>query len=247
VTDKRDRISTDPGLGPIEPPGPSTLRSLEVVEDAGISPNAPVYYEPLPLVAVSNHKTLEIETVKLAEDIDPRKLVTELRLHRPPAFIPASDSGWPPETALSSSQPPAGPVRRWRTPVVLLSLLAALLLLVLARAVSRRSTAGAVSAAHGALSAAPAAPVALLPASAATQSSAPVAPVAVTAPSIASVPDTAPTDPVAAPAGPVAAATAAAARAPLAPPHLVKQSPPPSASNASLAAPSASKPKRAIY
>jgi hypothetical protein len=142
VTDKREKISTDPGLGPLAPPGPSTLRSIEAAEDlSSVSPNAPVYYEPAPLIAVSDHKTLEVETVKLAENIDPRKLATEMRLGRVPAsLVPPSDSGWPPETALSTSQPPDGPGRRrWRAPLLLCALLGALLVLVLVRAAAHRS------------------------------------------------------------------------------------------------------------
>jgi hypothetical protein len=141
VTDKRERISTDPGLGPLEPPGPS-LRSIEAAEDlSSVSPTAPVYYEPTPLIAVSDHKTLELETVKLAENIDPRKLATEMRLGRvPSSLVPPSDSNWPPETALSSSQPPDGLARRrWRAPLVLFALLGVLFVLVLARAAARRS------------------------------------------------------------------------------------------------------------
>jgi hypothetical protein len=142
VTDKREKISTDPGLGPLDPPGPSTLRSIEAAEDlSSVSPNAPVYYEPTPLIAVSDHKTLELETVKLAENIDPRKLATEMRLGRvPSSLVPPSDSGWPPETALSTSQPPDGlGHRRWRAPLLLCALLGALMILVLARAAARRS------------------------------------------------------------------------------------------------------------
>ncbi|MEP7049725.1 MAG: hypothetical protein ABJB12_05200, partial [Pseudomonadota bacterium] len=107
MTDKRERIITDPGLGPQDPHRPSTLRSLEGPEAAAeLNPNAPVYYEPTPLVAISNHKTLEVQTVKLSDEIDPRKLQTELRLDRVPSYVPPSDSFWPPETALASSQPP---------------------------------------------------------------------------------------------------------------------------------------------
>ncbi|HEY1536252.1 MAG TPA: hypothetical protein VGF76_19660 [Polyangiaceae bacterium] len=142
MTDKREKISTDPGLGPLDPPGPSTLRSIEAAEDlSSISPNAPVYYEPAPLIAVSDHKTLELETVKLAENIDPRKLATEMRLGRvPSSLVPPSDSGWPPETALSTSQPPDGPGRRrWRAPLLLCALFGALMILGLARAAAHRT------------------------------------------------------------------------------------------------------------
>ena len=72
----RNRVTTDPGLGPIEREHASTLRSMtaaDPIPDDEI-PGAPVYFEPKPLHAVSDHKTLELETVKLAKDIDPRKL-----------------------------------------------------------------------------------------------------------------------------------------------------------------------------
>lgn len=240
MTDKRDRIITDPGLGPIGPPGPSTMRSLQVVDDDSVSPNRPVYYEPLPLHPVSNHKTLEIETVKLAQDIDPRKLVTELRLNRPPAFVPVSDSGWPPDTALSSSQPPKGPARRWRTPVVLLSLLAALLVLVLARAVSHRSTVGTVSAANGGLSVpAPASPPVAVPAALDTAAIS-----AANAPEAGAVPIASATEPAALASD---VTPVEVARVVPVPQRSARQNPLPTAPSQSLAAPSSSKPKRAIY
>ncbi len=241
MTDKRERIITDPGLGPLDPPGPSTLRSLEAAEAAAaLSPNAPVYYEPSPLVAVSDHKTLEVQTVKLSDDIDPRKLQTELRLDRVPSFVPPSDSFWPPETALSSSQPPSGPARRWRTPVVLISLLCALLLLVGARAATRRSAAvaaresGIVQTVSGAgltPVVASARPVAVAPvaAPAVPVASAVAAPAAEIATAVASEP---------APAAVHVTHVAPAAQ------HVVKPTPPLSAP---LAAPGANKPKRAIY
>ncbi len=244
MTDKREKISTDPGLGPLDPPGPSTLRSIEVAEDlSSVSPNAPVYFEPAPLVAVSDHKTLEVETVKLAENIDPRKLATEMRLGRvSSSLVPPSDSGWPPETALTSSQPPDGlGRRRWRTPLVLVALLGALLVLVLARATARRSAA-AVSA-SGAVSASVVAPEAL--------GAPPPAAIAV-------ADSAAPT--VAAPGTSAQPAAIAAPRPTLAPPahnestraasnarqHSAKPNPQ-LVAHEPLAAPSSSKPKRAIY
>jgi hypothetical protein len=103
VTDQRNRVTTDPGLGPVEPEYHSTLRSIvaadPVAEDlvpGEESPGAPVYFGPKPLHAASEHKTLELETVKLAKDIDPRKLPTELKLRRPVLHVlPASDPNWP--------------------------------------------------------------------------------------------------------------------------------------------------------
>ncbi|HEY4103294.1 MAG TPA: hypothetical protein VGM44_05355 [Polyangiaceae bacterium] len=117
---------------------PSTLRSIEVADEIAAEVEdlqQPVYVEPQPPARISDHKTIEIETVKLAEDIDPRKLPTELRLARPPSFAP--DSGALHDLGLVSSQTP--PVRRvrWRVPAVLAALLAALILLALARSAAR--------------------------------------------------------------------------------------------------------------
>jgi hypothetical protein len=169
VTDQRNRVTTDPGLGPIEREYASTLRSMtaaEPVRDDEI-PGAPVYYEPKPLHAVSEHKTLELETVKLAKDIDPRKLPTELKLRRPVLHVlPASDPNWPapspqpdavwpspqydsnwppPETVLTTSQPPLSARRRSFLPLVMLVLLSAALLLLLGTRLLRRSPGLAVA------------------------------------------------------------------------------------------------------
>lgn len=240
MTDKRERIITDPGLGPVDHPGPTTLRSLRAEAAAALSPNAPVYYEPSPLVAISDHKTLEVETIRLSDDIDPRKRQTELRLDRRPSFVPPSDSLWP-ETALASSQRPApGPGRRWRTPVVLISLLCALLALVGARAVARHSAAvaaresGIVQTVSGA-GLAPVVASALLVARVVTTARSVAAPPAVSAPPVVS--ELAPLSP----AAPVHAAVAHVAAAPQ---SAAKPTP---QLSAQLAASSASKPKRAIY
>jgi hypothetical protein len=245
VTDKRERISTDPGLGPLDPPGPSTLRSIAAADDlSSISPPLPVYYEPSPLVAVSNHKTLELETVKVSENIDPRKLATQLRLGRvPSSLVPPSDSGWPPETALSSSQPPDGLGRRWRTPAALLALLGALLVLVVARAAAVRRSAG-LGVAQLAGSAQP-----VVVAEASMAVSAPALAIAAATPLVVAAPASVAPEPVSA---------AAAASSPSAAPHgkhtsgssssqhAVKPAPQTTAREP-LAAPSSSKPKRAIY
>jgi hypothetical protein len=253
VTDKRDRIITDPGLGPMELPGPSTLRSIESADDwSSISPNAPVYYQPAPLVAVSDHRTLELETVKLSEDIDPRKLVTELRLDKVPSVIPPSDSGWPPQTALSSSQPPLGPARRWRAPAVLLAILGALLLLVLARAATRRHGAAAeLVGTSQAVIAGPPVAVVRAPAAAVQKPAAALAITAVVAPPVASAALSAVRDGMPGAASvpvpsavPIARSESASARTLSAPTHSVKTNPQP---RAPLVAPSSSKPKRAIY
>jgi len=152
VTDQRNRVTTDPGLGPIEREHASTLRSITAADPIPEDeiPGAPVYYEPKPLHAVSDHKTLELETVKLAKDIDPRKLPTELKLRRPVLqVLPASDPNWPapapeegsassffdsnwppPETVLTTSQPPNVSRRRSLLPLVLLVLFSAGVVLV---------------------------------------------------------------------------------------------------------------------
>jgi len=99
VTDQRNRVTTDPGLGPIDPEHHATLRSIvaadRVEEDPvadGDGSGAPVYYAPKPLHAASEHKTLELETVKISKEIDPRKLPTQLKLRRPVLHVlPASD------------------------------------------------------------------------------------------------------------------------------------------------------------
>jgi hypothetical protein len=169
VTD-RNRVTTDPGLGPIEREHASTLRSITAAEPIPEDeiPGAPVYFEPKPLHAVSEHKTLELETVKLAKDIDPRKLPTELKLRRPVLHVlPASDPNWPapaplpdagnlsplfdsnwppPETVLTTSTPPLATRRRSFVPLVLLVVLAACFLLVFgARRARHRALAPAVA------------------------------------------------------------------------------------------------------
>jgi len=191
VTDQRNRVTTDPGLGPIEVEHPSTLRSIAAAEPVAAEPielevveleaidlepidlepietdglGASVYYKPKPLNAVSDHKTLELETVKLAQDIDPRKLPTELTLRRPVLHVvpsepswgappspeydwspPPYDSGWPPpETVLTTSQPPQA-ARRSLAPLLLLTVLAVVLLFVLGAKILRRSAAPPVAA-----------------------------------------------------------------------------------------------------
>ena len=177
MTDQRNRVTTDPGLGPIEREHASTLRSITAADPIPEDeiPGAPVYYEPKPLHAVSEHKTLELETVKLARDIDPRKLPTELKLRRPVLHIqpasdpnwpppssqpdggwprqpdlgwpPQHDSGWPPpETVLTTSQPPLAVRRRSFIPLLLLLLLGASVLVVIGARARRRSAVPAVAA-----------------------------------------------------------------------------------------------------
>ncbi len=185
MTDQRDRVITDPGLGPIDVDNSATLRSIDTAVE--VEPDgAAYYYEPKPLVAVSDHRTIEIQTVKLSADIDPRKLQTELSLPRSPT-PPRYDSGWPQaDIALTTSQRPA-PLRRWRVPAVLLTLLGGLLLLVLARGMAQRA-ANAGSApliaprSVAALQAAPAHVAALAAPAAAAPSAAPSAALVASAP-----------------------------------------------------------------
>ena len=140
MTDQRDRVTTDPGIGPVDLDNTTTLRSIAAAAAVEVEPDgSALYYEPKPLVAYSDHKTLEIATVKLSAGIDPRKLPTELSLPRVQASA-QYDSGWPQAAiALTSSQPPQPARRAWRMPVALLALLSALLIFALARSAARRS------------------------------------------------------------------------------------------------------------
>jgi len=158
-------VTTDPGLGPVQREHASTLRSMTAAEPIPEDEllGAAVYCEPKPLHAASEHKTLELETVKLAKDIDPRKLPTELKLRRPVLHVlPASDPNWPapapapqpdvdwpahfdsnwppPETTLTTSQPPLA-ARRSFIPLVLLVLLGATALLVFGARARQRTAA----------------------------------------------------------------------------------------------------------
>jgi len=277
VTDQRNRVTTDPGLGPVGVEHPTTLRSMAAArpvaedEDHG----APVYYEPKPLNAVSDHKTLELQTVKISEDIDPRKLPTELKLRRPvlhvlpasdpnwPAPSAPSDAGWPPpqfdsgwpppETVLTTSQPPLAARRRSFVSLVLLVLLCATLVLLIGLNMRRWSARSAASAQH---------------AQAATLSVASQTNKLEALPSKVEVPSTVSADgesasasnasalePAAesatsASASAEAAAGAASARPADAPHHAPLKPIPPSPSTANsrtLSAPPTAKPKRAIY
>ena len=242
MTSKRGPASDSPFFNQrAEADSPSTLRSIEVADeiaaDTEVQP-APVYYEPQPLPATSDHKTIEVETIKLADDIDPRKLPTELRLARPPS-VAAPDSGWPQtDVVVVSSQPQQAPRRRWRAPLALLILFGALVVLVLAR--------GAAQRAHAAAQAASAA--ALVETSVPTQVLSPpsLAPTPVSAAAVPEVPESA-----AAVAPPVPEAKPQKHANPSRNP--VKSSPRPnmdsdqSASGRALAVPNPTKPKRAIY
>jgi hypothetical protein len=273
VTDQRNRITTDPGLGPVGIEHPTTLRSMAAA--APVTENedhcAPVYYEPKPLNAACDHKTLELETVKLSKDIDPRKLPTEVKLRRPVLHVlPASDpnwpapvappelpwpplfdSGWPPpETVLTTSQPPQAPRRRSLIPLVLLALLGGTVLLLVG-ANARRRSAVTASAAQG--------PRASTLPTVDSQKKGGLLPHALPAATSresataarADSPTAEATSVIASAAeSPPGAASVAPARPPEAPRHTSFKPNPPSASVANsraLSAPSSAKPKRAIY
>jgi hypothetical protein len=267
-------VTTDPGLGPIEREHASTLRSMtaaEPIPDEEIA-GAAVYCEPKPLHAASEHKTLELETVKLAKDIDPRKLPTELKLRRPvlhvlpasdpnwPAPAPQPDGGWPshydsgwppPETVVTRSQPPL-PVRRSFIPLVLLVLLGATVLLVFGARARHRASLAAI-----ARRAEPAATIAAGASPPAVESlpGAPPAPTSVaTSQASASAPSAETPESSAESAAALASAqaadpapNAAPARFNDAPHHAFKPASPANANGPALNAPATAKPKRAIY
>jgi hypothetical protein len=235
-----------PPLAGSDGSSPSTLRSIEVappVSPADEGPAAPVYYEPQPLIAVSDHKTIEVDTIKLAEDIDPRKLPTELRLARPASVAPP-DSGWPQsDVVVVSSQPPAARGRRLRASAVLLTMLGAILILLLARGAVRRTHAAVQTATP-----APSAP----PINAAPALSGELAPPPPGGGALAVNAEPAPSGEAALVTE--AAPALSAPRAPSHAPHRAlktnlhpKLEPAPSASSPVLALPGVSKPKRAIY
>jgi len=238
VTDPRDKVSTDPGIGPVDlaDGNPSQVDIATALDSAAL------YYQPQLLIPVSDHKTLELETIKLSDEIDPRKQVTELRLPRSP-LPPPFDSGWPPaDVVLTSSQRPQAPARRWRTPLVLFGLLGALLLLVVARAVAHRNALTKQTA-----SAARPVPVVLLtlPVSSerAPKSKAPtVATSGAAIPPSAAAPAPAltPTSVAASSVAPVRAGSALSHGAP-------KSTPPLTTTSTALPASASAKPKRAIY
>ena len=270
MTDPRDRVITDPGIGPVDPNSCSTLRSMVAADEVLVDSSAggPVYYEPTLLQAATNHKTLEIETVKLSREIDPRKLPTELSLPRPAALAP-NDSGEPQAEVAVTSAPLSVPPRRWRVPALLLTLLGAILLLVLAR--GRARPPGAEGSAlntvqpsevlpQGALvvpdqSPAPASVIAPSPALTAGEppelsaAPAPNAPNSLLAPDAPSAPVSAVESQRVAPVSPQSASVSAAAPHPAS--GLLRNSAkptlPPSASREPGTALTIAKPKRAIY
>jgi hypothetical protein len=66
-------------------PGTDTVPDLDLPARLGVSTDtmpeqAGVYVPPRPLASASDHRTIEIAPVRLAQDIDPRRAPTELRL-----------------------------------------------------------------------------------------------------------------------------------------------------------------------
>jgi hypothetical protein len=127
---------------------PSTLRSIAVDDEGVVDARAAavrVYFQPQPLAAPSDHKTIEIETIKLAEDIDPRKLRTERGMSRPP---PPPDLNRPqPNVVGVTNSLPVRLKRKRRTSLMLLMIAGVLLLLVLARGLAQRAHDAQMSAA----------------------------------------------------------------------------------------------------
>jgi len=249
VTNKRD-----PFGWPVETPDkPSTLRSIEAADIVEPDePPGPVYYEPQPLHAVSNHKTIEVETVKLAQDIDPRKAPTQMSIARPPASPLPPDSQWPQaELVAVSSQPPAS-ARKSRMRLLGLGFLLAALALWLLRSLFAHSSAN--SSAAAAASAPGTRALSVLEASRlAPPNSAPLAPPIEPNLAVSATPSGLPTAPVAplpAPArSPSEGHVASSQRVAPAPAKAAAVKPSPAISSSALApdVTAPSKPKRAIY
>lgn len=253
MINQRDRLGTEPGIGPVDDVAPSSP------ESSALSPV--VYQEPTPVPAASEHAQSDLPSVQLAReiDIDPRRLPTELKLRpvisslTPPPSDPIgeepvfelrpgqrSDSGWPPpETVVTTSQRP-GPLsapRSARAQFALAVSLGALLLLVLARAAMHRFQAATATSTHVVAAPLVSAPV-LAPARSTVRVLRPTPrPVA---PALAA--------PLTVTTAPPRIATPQATHVAIAP-HLAPARAAPVAlpSSAVEAAPSAAKPKRAIY
>ena len=149
MRDPRARVTTDPGIGPLDPAETSaTLCALAPIapiapadDAAEPSSGAPDTAKPRLLLVPEDDR--ELATVVISGENDPRTLETQLSLPAPPR-LPVSDSGWPQaEVVLMTSQrpPPMLPPRHWRTPALLFALTGVLLLVALARLVSDRAAA----------------------------------------------------------------------------------------------------------
>src|SRR5688572_7557812 len=86
---KEITLRSSPAPAPREGLGTDTVPDLALPARLGVSTDtlpeqAGVYVPPRPLTSASDHRTIEIAPVRLAQDIDPRRALTELRLTAPP-------------------------------------------------------------------------------------------------------------------------------------------------------------------
>jgi hypothetical protein len=85
---KQKEVTLRSGLDPRQGPGTDTVPDLALPARLGVSTDtlpeqAGVYVPPRPLTSSSDHRTIEMAPVRLAQDIDPRRAPTELRLSAP--------------------------------------------------------------------------------------------------------------------------------------------------------------------
>jgi hypothetical protein len=83
---KASPVRTSPGLG-APPLSNDTVPDLDVAARHGLNDTMPepqgVYVPPRKLASPADHRTIEIHPVRLAQEIDPRRALTELRLTAP--------------------------------------------------------------------------------------------------------------------------------------------------------------------
>jgi len=89
-TQKTKDDSPQPSRGP----GGTSTQSSDTIPDRSIANRRPmsdtvpeqagVYVPPRPLASPADHRTIEIKPVRLADEIDPRRALTELKLTAPP-------------------------------------------------------------------------------------------------------------------------------------------------------------------
>jgi hypothetical protein len=96
---KQKEVTLRSGLDPRQGPGTDTVPDLGLPLRLGVSTDtlpeqAGVYVPPRPLASASDHRTIEIQPVRLAQDIDPRRAPTELRLAAPPPRKQARPLFW---------------------------------------------------------------------------------------------------------------------------------------------------------
>jgi hypothetical protein len=85
---KKREVTLRSSFGPKKAPGTDTVPDLDLPARLGVSTDtvpeqAGIYVPPRPLASASDHRTIEIAPVRLAQDIDPRRAPTELRLSTP--------------------------------------------------------------------------------------------------------------------------------------------------------------------